>query len=448
MVVALIAVLFASSCSKSHYEGLDSEGHNVSIKYDANGGQFAANADIMYDTYKLDSLPEKANGNKFLYLLDPASEDKGANKVIVQKTGYVFTGWFAKRDEITNANGEKTYKYSEKWDFTTSIEIDATKEYSSNEPVLTLYAGWIKEFEFAFYDKATGLPIIDSTTQKEQAYKFNPILESNEISLPTWNLDTGRLDMGEFASVNGKTFVGAYFENGEKITSDKVAHIGTYDVSTGEAENTVMKLFLEFKDGDWRKASEPVHFTSTSAYYELLSDIDFGGGKWAFAHETFTGKIIGNGYTIKNMAISQDGSLEDESKYEYYGLFGKLDATAELSNVTFDNITVIVNVGTSHESAKIGAFAGELSQGAKLENVTINSVTLQLSRGAGIRQYQNANVGILFGSGYREELSDMLKNAKVETVEASSSAILTYIITYKIDENGNDLIDLNYEYDI
>lgn len=448
MVVALIAVLFASSCSKSHYEGLDSEGHNVSIKYDANGGQFAANADIMYDSYKLDSLPEKANGNKFLYLLDPASEDKGSNKVTVQKTGYVFTGWFAKRDEVTNANGEKTYKYSEKWDFTKSIEIDKTKEYSSNEPVLTLYAGWIKEFEFAFYDKATGLPIIDSTTQKEQAYKFNPILESNEISLPAWNLNTGILEMGEFASVNGKTFVGAYLENGEKITADKITHIGTYNVEAGEAENAVMKLFLEFKDGDWRKASSPAHFTSTSACYELLSDIDFGGSKWAFAHETFTGKIIGNGYTIKNMAISQDGSLEDESKYEHYGLFGKLDTAAEISNVTFDNITVIVNVGTSHENVKIGAFAGELSQGAKLENVTINSIALQLSLGAGIRQYQNASVGILVGSGYRNELSEMLKNAKVELVDAPSSAILTYIINYKIDENGNDLIDLNYEYDI
>ena len=463
IVVALIAVLFASSCSKSHYDGLDHEGYNVSVKFDANGGQFATNADTLIDSYKYESLPTSANGNKTLYLIDPSNPIKPSNQFKVSNVGFAFTGWYTERVAVTNEKGEHldvygnvaseskaqpAYRYSGKWDFNQSVELDKTKEYTSNEPVITLYAGWIREFEFEFYDKATGELITDSTGTKGQNYKFNPLLESNEIKIPDWDLTTGAMDMGEFATIAGKTFVAAYLENGEKITGKTVTHTGTYDLNTGKAENTVFKLYLEFMDGDWRKVSSPTQMTNPNACYELLNDIDYQGMAWAFAHETFTGKIIGNGYTIKNVAISQNEmDMENELKYEYYGLFGKLDKTAEIKNVTFDNITVLVNVGSALESVNIGTFAGEISSEAKINNVSLTNAKLQLSKKGNIKS-ANASVGLLCGSGYSESLSSMLANTSIEVVEAPASAILTYNITYEIDTNGNDLINLKYEFNL
>lgn len=460
MVVALIAVLFVASCNKSHYEDVDDRGYRVSIKYDASGGEFATSSKIMVDSYKIDNLPVNADGNKEIYLVDPASEEKGEAKVVVANVGFAFIGWYEEREPVLNEQGQQldvyggiaaetnkqpAYIYKKKWDFNNqTVTIDSSKEYTSGEAVKTLYAGWIREFEFCFYDKETGKPITDDAGTRDLIYKFNPLLESNELVVPYWNTETGEIEMGKFPKVKGKTFLTAYYdkEGTNEITTNTAIHPGTYDPETFITENTSINIYLEFKDGDWRKVSKPSQIANPSLCYELLNDIDYEGRAWAFAHAEFNGKIYGNGYTIKNVAILQNGPIEDELVEDYYGLFGRLGATAEIKNVTFDNITVLVNKGSTQEGVCIGVIAGEIDASAKLDGVTVTSSKLQLSQECYFKA-KEINVGILCGSGYRDELNEMLTGLTVEIVPVTN-ALFYYDITYDIDSNGNNLNNLKY----
>ena len=56
MTFALLAVLLVSSCGdKSQYALYDETGYQVSVKYDANGGEFATDTTVIVDTYGIDS---------------------------------------------------------------------------------------------------------------------------------------------------------------------------------------------------------------------------------------------------------------------------------------------------------------------------------------------------------------------------------------------------------
>ena len=455
MVVALIAVLFVVSCNKAHYDDVDDRGYRVSIKYDASGGEFATSAGIMVDSYRIDNLPTNANGEKEIYLVDPKNEDKGEAKVVVENPGFAFTGWYEEREPVLNEQGQQldvyggiasetrkqpAYIYSKQWDFEKqTILIDSNKEYTSSEPVKTLYAGWIREFEFAFYDKATGLPIMDNAGTKEQVHKFNPLMETNQLNLPYWDMETGEIKMGEWPTKDGATFVSAYLENGEKITSDSVTHPGTYDPDTGIIENTSLKLYIEYKQGNWHKVSKPEQINNSSLCYELLNDIDFEGKTWAIANEEFTGKIVGNGYTIKNIVSKQSSS-------QYYGLFGSLGSKASLENVNFENVTISINVlgAEKNGSIALGAFAGEISADANIENVKLTNFKLQLSQD-GSTMSNDISAGLLCGNGYKEEFAQMLSAVTIEILPPENSYYY-YEITYVLDTNGNDLVNLTYTF--
>ena len=454
MVVALIAVLFVVSCNKSHYEDVDDRGYRVSIKYDASGGEFATSAGIMIDSYKIDNLPTNDSGEKEIYLIDPSKEEKGEAKVVVENPGFAFTGWYEERKPVLNEQGQQldvyggiasetrkqpAYIYSKQWDFENqTVLIDSSKEYTSSEPVKTLYAGWIREFEFVFYDKATGLPIMDNAGTEEQVHKFNPLIETNQLNLPYWDEETGEIKMGDWPVKEGKTFVNAYLENGEKITSGSVVHPGTYDPNTGIIENTTLKLYIEYKQGNWRKVSKPEQINNSSLCYELSNDIDFEGKTWAIANEEFTGKIVGNGYTIKNIVSKQTES-------QYYGLFGSISNNASIENVKFENVTISIDIlgAEKNESIILGAFAGEIGTDADIKNVSLANFKLQLSQD-GSTKSNDINAGLLCGIGYKEEFTQMLDAVTIEIIQSTNSYY--YEIKYELDTNGNDLIDLTYTF--
>lgn len=101
---------------------------------------------------------------------------------------------------------------------------------------------------------------------------------------------------------------------------------------------------------EFAKIGQPDSPYTTYACYKLVADIDLAevnNGIWTPVAE-FTGKLDGNGYTIKNMVIGSENE-EASELVENGGLFGIVSADATIYNIKFDNAYIFgtyTNVGT------------------------------------------------------------------------------------------------------
>ncbi len=384
VLAIMAAALLLTSCfdDPSPYSGYDESDYNVSVKYDANGGFFSTNTSIIVDTYNLSKLPSDSSGNKKLTLISPDDEvRKSENAFVASKAGHFLVGWYTEKTAVTDeqgneldANGniasvsgeEVAYKYSGRWDFENgTYAVDPKKEYTASEPVLTLYAAWLPEFSFEFYDLDTGKLL--------KSYDFDPMYIMS-MKLPEWNMTTGELDMHEFPTVDNMTYNNVYYDPaGEQpVTGTTVTHTGTIDAEAVTQSGEVMKLYVDMLDGKWYNIYNVDQFiknASPTGNYNILADLDFEGKPWSttLMHGDFSGTIKGNGYTISNITISQTDIAKVNT-----GLFGALTSSATIENVIFENITLNITAGSRLPNASFGLFAGTVAAGATLENLEIS----------------------------------------------------------------------------
>jgi hypothetical protein len=135
-----------------------------------------------------------------------------------------------------------------------------------------------------------------------------------------------------------------------------------------------MKIYCQLLDGIHVRVSNADQLIANATLggvYILEGDLDFNGKHWpaVFTEGSFSGKIIGNGYSIKNVTLEQSNNSTTS-----FGLFGQISEDAVIENVTFDNITVNVMAGSRLNEPKIGIIAGVLADGV------MNSVELMNSQ--------------------------------------------------------------------
>ncbi len=262
------------SGEKTPYEINDSESYTVSVKFDANGGSFTTNTSVIVDSFNIADVEKNSNGDALIALISPDDKNRGNDAFKAVKNGYFLAGWYKERTEIKDNNGETTYTYSGKWDFERdTLEVDTQKQYSSKEPVLTLYAAWVPLFSIEFYSLDSGEFI--------ESFSFDPN-EVGEIALPQWDKETGALEMNNFPEKSGYTFKNAYLdEKGATVVDTEVLkHSGTVDYETATAKNNVMKLYLEWREGEWYhiyNAEQFLENASINGSYEIHADLDFKG---------------------------------------------------------------------------------------------------------------------------------------------------------------------------
>ena len=253
LALALISVFIITSCGEEPpFEEYDENGYNVTVKYDANGGLLTDGVSVITDTYSVDSLPTK-NGMKVAQLIAPenVAVRGDANKFVPTKNGYTCVGWYAVRTEVEDADGNKTYEYSKRWDFKNDrLEIDPKEDYSSSEPVLTLYAAWVPDVSVEFYSLSNPDTLIG---------KLDNVKAGGEINVPSWNAGLGAMYMGNFPTIEGKTYIAAYLdaEGNNRITGTTVAHTGVINYETAVVENPVMKIYIDAWDGVWKYVTPP-----------------------------------------------------------------------------------------------------------------------------------------------------------------------------------------------
>lgn len=393
-VLLLLAVtVFAAACGEqTPYQTNDAEGYNVSIKFDANGGSFTTtNTPVIVDSYNISQLKTNGDGMVDIAVLDPADTTRKAS-FEAKRTGYFLAGWYAERTENgTDADGNTLYTYSEQWDFSGVLSVDPSKTYSSETPVLTLYAVWVPEFQIEYYCLDTG--------ELLQTVSVDPS-KGSQITLPVWNEETGALDMNSVPSRPGYTYTGLYYDAAgtQAVEEATLTHPGSVDPATGTAQNATMQLYVDWTEGEWYKiytAEQFVENASVSGSYEICADLDFSEEIWpsSLMYGTYTGTIRGNGHTFSNISIAQTNNSKTNA-----GLFGQLSETAALVDLNLENVTVTIQSGTRVAGTCYGLLAGVISDGAEISGLQIANGQLLIDSGAyfGTEDY---TIGLLCGMG-------------------------------------------------
>ncbi len=391
LAVVILAVIFvAAGCAATNnpYRTNDDAGYNISIKFDANGGFFTTNTAVIVDSYNLADLPRDSAGNAIIALLSPDDSQRGKEAFTAVKNGYFLAGWYTQRiGEGENAT------YADKWDFASrTYSVKADGEYTASEPVLTLYAAWIPLLEIEIYDLASG-SMVNSAA-------FSPLeTDLEHIQLPSWDEKTGTVLMGKFPKYDGYTWGDVYLdaEGTQKVETEQITHPGKVNFDNATAQNPKMKLYVDFMEGEWYHITSAKQFVanaSVSGNYILDADLDFTDQIWptALMHGNFTGTIQGNGHKISNVTITQTNNSKVNT-----GLFGQLTENASISDVTFENATLVIEGGTRVMGASFGLLAGTASADAQISDVAVTG-KVQIANDAyfGTDDYV---IGLLCGSG-------------------------------------------------
>ncbi len=391
-VVAVMALLAGCATDATPYEINDSENYTVSVKYDANGGTFTTNTSVIVDSYNIDDVKKNSEGMAELALISPDSQHRGHDSFTAINNGHFLAGWYTERTEVTDEEGNTSYTYSGKWDFENDfLTVDPSKDHTSKEPVLTLYAAWVPLFEIEFYSMDSG--------EYMDSYIFDPTAVE-DILVPVWNEETGAIEMYDFPERSGYTFNKAYYdENGEQVLdTESVVHTGEIDYETGTATDAVMKLYVDWTEGEWYRIYNTEQFldnASVNGNYEIFADLDFAGEIWptSLMYGNFSGTIKGNGHTFKNIEAVQTNNSKVNA-----GLFGNLTETASVSDLTFENVTFTIKAGTRVVGSSYGLFAGSLSGSAQLSNVRILASTLAVDTSCYFAS-DDYTIGLVCGMG-------------------------------------------------
>lgn len=279
-----------------------------------------------------------------MLIMDPNVLETNPNDMI-QKSGYHIEGWY--QTKTTDDVGNVTY--SDKWDFENDrMTLDG----------VTLYAKWEEnrtyKYELYYKDK-DGNDVFLSDYECKEGAKFS----DRQLKVKT---------------VEGYTSLG-YLDEFGNAWNNNFTH-------PGGDEDLAIKVYLSLIEGDYTVVKTAKQFKNAIAKGEniyLCNDIDFDEDELIF--DSYSGEILGNGYTVSNFTIDYDDSrsglkgeiddLNNGSNYLYVSLFFELK-DACIKDITFDNI--IVDIDTRNTQIKYLVFAplATIMENTTLENVSFS----------------------------------------------------------------------------
>lgn len=413
-VLVLTLALTLTACTdnwEAPYASLQDSGYNIAVRFDVNGGLFAGTKEVsVVDVFSPENGKTNSDGTVSFYLLTPEDTARKEGAFAASKNGYFLAGWYSDRSLRVDENGQplddygvlcsqsgrqQGYTYSGKWDFDSdSVTVDASASYSADQPVLTLYAAWIPYINYDFYAvDESGTATYLSTTQ------------TIDLEIPVWSEKTGKLDLKKFPDPDGKTFDAAYLDEGltQPLTETIHGQDSYVDYETGTLSTDSVKIYTTWLDGTWFKIYTAQQFISNARpdgnYMICAETIDFEGGVWppALVKGKFTGRIYGNGCTFTGIT-----AVQGDNSQIYGGLFGSIESSAVISDITFENVTFTIEAGSRMQGASFGLLCGSAASGAVFENV---NVTGKLLISPNCYPQSDYTIGLLSGSGSCEGVS-------------------------------------------
>lgn len=418
----VVAMCVISGCTeKSIFETYDEDGYTVSVRFDANGGTMMTQVTAIVDTFNINQMTPNSNGEVEIALLNPTDSRRGNGNVCnpsYSESGYYLAGWYTERTE--NPNGEG-YVYSNPWNFETDrVRVNPNEENSSSKPVLTLYAVWKPLLQVEIYDRATNT--------KLETLSYDPNQE--QIRMPEWKKEgTGSIDMNDFPKKDGYTFDVAYYdaEGTKPVTTDVLVHTAESDEAA-----TSMKLYVDWLEGEWYRiynAKQLARNADPMGKYVICDNLDFDGVKWPteFMYNKFEGTI----QTLDNQSFSLSNiNVEHDREASNAGLFGWITENAEISNISFDNVTFTIKKATAKQ-CYYGLFSSSVAESAKIENVSITNSQLVVDLTNKQPSYDNYVIGLVCAMGNNQCLT-------TAEITCSSEQTDNYIIS--VDGNAVTII--------
>lgn len=459
LFIAMLVLLTAGLCAcggreDTVYEEYGKQGYKIFVTYNSNGGSLISAGTNIIDAFKPENYEKDADGNIHIRLMEPTDSRRpssSGDKITMTRDRHFYAGWYQTRTPVTNAlgnivdengkemkevngtfyylkpgsstelqtttdvngkevflEGTPVFTYADKWDFENDEIV-----YKEGDPVvnITLYAGWVKYFEFDYLYEADVLDKDGKPTGEKEwksfgstnfDYKTTKATNNGRdgIWLPRWTEESAEIvrthpyasgENYEFPALSGKTFLAAYSDEAcqnEIITTDTnpFKHQGTLDEETGTAQGRVQNIYVKFMEGTQyrvRTAKQLSELGNPAGYYEIYNDLDFTGLSWntGLSSNQFTGKFYGKDgktVTISNATVTYNRMITGKDPETMIcGLFGEVLDGAEIKNVNFVNATVDVKRASSSGTGWFGLLAGYVNDGATIENVSVSG-TLKL----------------------------------------------------------------------
>ncbi len=430
--VAASVVFTLAACKRRNdpYTKNENDGYSFNVRYDANGGSFTTNTSVVADSYRPEDFP-----SGMLPLVAPEnSAVRGDKAQVARNNGYILAGWYTERTPILDSEGNHldynggvasesglspAYTFSGYWDF----ENDRLDLSTVEGNTVTLYAAWVPEFYFEFYDINSGERLGEQIASVGE-----------EITLPSLNRETGRVDSNSLPQLIGKTYdVGKIYTDaeGKNAVSGKITHSGSINLENATAEGAVMRLYADLLDGEWywiSSADQLISNANPAAHYIIEDDLDFGGKSWPLGG-SFSGVIEGNGHKISNITVKQSGYSN------LAGIFKTVTKDAVITNLSFENAVLEISKGYNKENGLFyGLFAGKIEQGATLSDIGVTGkiqIYAEALNGTITKDNGVYTVGLVAAAGY--EFCDV--DYSGITLEALNSESATHTVTVTVEGN-------------
>lgn len=224
--------------------------------------------------------------------------------------------------------------------------------------------GTEREWNFAT-DRVTG--DITLYVRWKQNYSVRVVYgEQGELSY-TLSVTSDDHVMNSFreAEWEGHTFYGFYsdaaFEN--PITFPYTAPVND--------ENPTVTVYAKYIEGKYtiiRRVADFGKAIKAGTSYYIDADIDLTGTNMSIG-DSYSGRFIGNGHTIRGLTVTRKQGKNTTA----YGLFGEIAKTAVFENITFEDVSVRIELSNDQNNQinYIGVLAGSVRAGATFTNVTI-----------------------------------------------------------------------------
>lgn len=240
--------------------------------------------------------------------------------------------------------------------------VDSTRLIGADDKLIVC-ANWKPSLKFVYK-----LAVDEPFEYEGETYQHGTIIGEMAFG----KVDTNSPGQSQKVAFAGMTFVSNYEDETCTTYASSSYNRADYD---GQNEIVVWSKYIK---GTWTVIKNSVDSIKTmfsnlgdsSKAYYLLEDVNCSTQTFPYIKGGMNATIEGNGHTLKNLKFEVI-NFTFSNGLEVAPVFGDIGATAQIKNLTLENVTVAVKC---NGSMIFHAICNSVAEGARFENFTINGI--------------------------------------------------------------------------